>query len=82
VPRVGFIAGCQVTEGKISRGDLAVVIRDGKELHRTQVASLRRFKDDVREVAQGYECGIELGEYQDFEEGDALVCYVVQQRNR
>ena len=82
VPRVGFIAGCQVGEGKVSRGDLAVVIRGGKEVHRTQVASLRRFKDDVREVAQGYECGIELGDYQEFEEGDTLDCYVVQQRNR
>jgi translation initiation factor IF-2 len=82
VPRVGFIAGSQVTEGTITRGSLAVVMRDGKEVHRTQVASLRRFKDDVREVAQGYECGIDLGDYQDFVEGDILDCYVVQQRNR
>ncbi len=82
VPRTGVIAGSQVTEGKVSRGDLVVVIRDGQELQRTQVASLRRFKDDVREVAQGYECGIDLGEYQDFAEGDVLDCYVVQQRNR
>jgi len=82
VPRVGVIAGSQVTEGKITRGSLAVVLRDGKEVHRTQVASLRRFKDDVREVAQGYECGIDLGDYQDFAEGDVLECYVVEQRNR
>ncbi|MGB6772197.1 MAG: translation initiation factor IF-2, partial [Candidatus Dormiibacterota bacterium] len=65
VPRVGVIAGSQVTEGKITRGSLAVVQRDGQEIHRTLVVSLRRFKDDVREVAQGYECGIDLGEYQD-----------------
>jgi translation initiation factor IF-2 len=82
VPRVGVIAGSQVTEGKITRGSLAVVQRDGQEIHRTLVVSLRRFKDDVREVAQGYECGIDLGEYQDFAEGDVLECYVVQQRNR
>jgi translation initiation factor IF-2 len=82
VPRVGVIAGSQVTEGKITRGSLAVVLRDGKEVQRTQVASLRRFKDDVREVAQGYECGIDLGDYQDFAEGDILECYVVEQRNR
>ena len=82
VPRVGVIAGSQVTEGKITRGSLAVVLRDGKEVQRTQVASLRRFKDDVREVAQGYECGIDLGDYQDFAEGDILECYVVAQRNR
>jgi len=82
VPRIGVIAGSQVTEGKITRGSLAVVLREGKEVHRTQVASLRRFKDDVREVAQGYECGIDLGDYQDFAEGDILECYVVEQRNR
>jgi translation initiation factor IF-2 len=82
VPRVGIIAGSQVTEGKITRGSLAVVQRDGQEIHRTLVVSLRRFKDDVREVAQGYECGIDLGDYQDFAEGDVLECYVVQQRNR
>ncbi len=82
VPRVGVIAGSQVSEGKITRGSLAVVLRDGKEIHRTQVVSLRRFKDDVREVAQGYECGIDLGDYQDFAEGDILECYVVEQRNR
>jgi len=82
VPRTGVIAGSQVTEGTITRGSLAVVMRDGKEVHRTQVASLRRFKDDVREVTQGYECGIDLGDYQDFAEGDVLECYVVQQRNR
>jgi len=82
VPRVGIIAGSQVTEGKITRGSLAVVQREGQEIHRTLVVSLRRFKDDVREVAQGYECGIDLGDYQDFAEGDVLECYVVQQRNR
>ncbi|MFZ0994682.1 MAG: translation initiation factor IF-2 [Candidatus Dormiibacterota bacterium] len=82
VPRVGIIAGSQVTEGRITRGSLAVVQRDGQEIHRTLVVSLRRFKDDVREVTQGYECGIDLGDYQDFAEGDILECYVVQQRNR
>ncbi len=82
VPRTGVIAGSQVTEGKVSRGDVVVVLRDGQEVQRTRIASLRRFKDDVREVAQGYECGIDLGDYQDFAEGDVLECYVVQQRNR
>jgi len=82
VPRSGVIAGCQVTDGKISRGSAVVVLRDGKEIQRAKVESLRRFKDDVREVAQGYECGIDLGAYQDFAEGDILECYVVQQRNR
>jgi translation initiation factor IF-2 len=82
VPRSGIIAGSQVTEGKVSRGSMVVVLREGKEIQRAKVESLRRFKDDVREVAQGYECGIDLGGYQDFAEGDVLECYVVQQRNR
>ncbi len=82
VPRSGIIAGCQVSDGKITRGSAIVVLRDGREVQRAKVESLRRFKDDVREVAQGYECGIDLGSYQDFLEGDILESYVVQQRNR
>ena len=82
VPRSGVIAGSQVTEGKLSRGSTVVVKRDGKEVQRAKIESLRRFKDDVREVAAGYECGIDLGAYQDFAEGDVLESYVVQQRNR
>ncbi len=82
VPRSGLIAGSQVTEGKVSRGSTVAVIRDGREVQRAKVESLRRFKDDVREVAAGYECGIDLGSFQDFAEGDVLESYVVQQRNR
>ena len=82
VPRSGMIAGSQVTEGKLTRGSTVVVRRDGKEVQRARIESLRRFKDDVREVAAGYECGIDLGAYQDFAEGDVLESYVVQQRNR
>ncbi|MGA9776108.1 MAG: translation initiation factor IF-2, partial [Candidatus Dormiibacterota bacterium] len=82
VPRSGLIAGSQVTEGKVSRGSTVAVIRDGREIQRAKVESLRRFKDDVREVAAGYECGIDLGSFQDFAEGDVLESYVVQQRNR
>jgi translation initiation factor IF-2 len=82
VPRSGMIAGSQVTEGKLTRGSTVVVKRDGKEVQRARIESLRRFKDDVREVAAGYECGIDLGAYQDFAEGDVLESYVVQQRNR
>jgi translation initiation factor IF-2 len=82
VPRSGMIAGSQVTEGKLTRGSTVVIRRDGKEVQRARIESLRRFKDDVREVAAGYECGIDLGAYQDFAEGDVLESYVVQQRNR
>ncbi|HUY98402.1 MAG TPA: translation initiation factor IF-2 [Verrucomicrobiae bacterium] len=81
VPKTGFVAGSHVVEGKIVRDGVVSVRRDGREIHRGRVASLRRFKDDVREVAEGYDCGIDLGDYQDFEVGDVLEVSVVQQRN-
>lgn len=81
-PRSGNVAGCQVIDGKVTRGSTLVVIRDGTEIHRAKAESLQRFKDSVREVAAGYECGIGLGSYQDFAVGDVLESYVVQQRNR
>ena len=58
---VGTIAGCYVTEGKIARGNLVRLLRDQVVVHDGKLASLKRFKDDVREVAAGYECGLSLG---------------------
>ncbi|HVA21270.1 MAG TPA: translation initiation factor IF-2 [Candidatus Micrarchaeia archaeon] len=81
VPKSGFIAGSHVVEGRVVRDGVVSVRRDGREVHRGRIASLRRFKDDVREVAEGYDCGIDLGDYQDFQEGDLLEVSVVQQRN-
>ena len=81
VPKIGFIAGSHVTEGKVVRDAVLSIRRDGRELQRSKVASLRRFKDDVREVAQGYDCGIEIADFQDFQEGDLLEAFVVEQRN-
>jgi len=72
------VAGCYVTEGKISRNLPVRVIRKGKVISDTTVASLRRFKDDVREVATGFECGIGLKDFNDFQTGDILESYQKQ----
>ncbi len=66
------IAGCYVLEGKIIRNKTASVIRNGKELYKGTISQLKRFKDDVKEVAQGYECGISFSKFNDFEEGDII----------
>ncbi|HVS44826.1 MAG TPA: translation initiation factor IF-2 [Candidatus Dormibacteraeota bacterium] len=75
------IAGSYVTEGKITRNAIIRVLRDGKEVTKGRMAQLRRFRDDVREVAQGYECGITLEDFSEFQEGDILEAYVVEQQN-
>ena len=79
VPNVGTVAGCYVTEGKIVRGAQVRVIRDGTVVHEGPMSSLKRFKDDVREVAQGYECGIGLERFQDLKEGDILEAFRMEE---
>ena len=71
VPKVGTVAGCYVKEGKVSRDAQARLVRDGVVIHEGPIGSLRRFKDDVREVSSGYECGIGLMNYQDVK-GDII----------
>lgn len=66
------IGGCYVLEGKIHRGKTAVVIRDGEEIFKGQIDQLKRFKDDVKEVAQGFECGISFAKFNDLQEGDII----------
>ena len=73
--RRNAIAGCSVQEGKISRSSLARVFRGGEMLHDSRVASLKRFEDDVSEVDSGFECGVMLDGFIDFEEGDEIVAY-------
>jgi translation initiation factor IF-2 len=75
------IAGCNVTEGKISRNAVGRVLRDGVEVTKSKIDRLRRFKDDVREVTQGFDCGVTLEDFTDFQEGDLLEVYVVEQQN-
>jgi translation initiation factor IF-2 len=79
VPRLGTIAGSYVRSGTIKRGALARLIRDGIVIHDGKVASLRRFKDDVSEVRDGFECGIGLERYQDIKEGDVIEAYEVEE---
>ncbi len=72
VPRVGAIAGCYVREGKITRGSKVRFLRDGTVIWKGTIVSLRRFKDDAREVAAGFECGIGLSDFQDLHPGDII----------
>ena len=75
IPKVGAIAGCYVTDGKIERGQLLRLVRDGVVFYEGKNSSLRRFKDDVKEVQAGYECGIGIENYNDIKVGDVLECY-------
>ena len=79
VPRLGMVAGCYVTQGTITRGSRIRLVRDGTVVYDGRVASLRRFKDDVREVQEGFECGIGLENFQDVKEGDVLEAYEVRE---
>ena len=72
IGKTGKIAGCYVTEGKIVRSKDAVIFRDGVEIFRGAIEQLKRFKDDVKEVAQGFECGISFGKFNDLQEGDII----------
>jgi translation initiation factor IF-2 len=72
---VGAIAGCYVTEGKIQRGNLVRILRDHVVVHEGKLASLKRFKDDVREVSSGYECGLSIEGFHDIKQGDVVEAY-------
>ena len=76
VPKIGNIGGCFVTDGKITRGSMIRLIRDGIVIHDGKLASLRRFKDDVKEVQSGYECGIGIENYNDIKTGDVIEAYI------
>jgi translation initiation factor IF-2 len=80
--RVGTIAGSHVTEGKITRGSKVRLIRDGTVVYDGEIASLRRFNDDAREVAAGFDCGIVLTNFADLKEGDVLETYATRQVER
>jgi translation initiation factor IF-2 len=77
VPTVGTVAGCYVTSGEISRNNRVRVVRDGIVIYEGNIASLRRFKDDVRSVRQGFECGVSVENFNDVKEGDALEFFEV-----
>ncbi len=82
VSSVGTIAGCYVLDGKIIRSASIRVVRDGIVIFEDKISSLRRFKDDVKEVAQGYECGIALDRFNDIKEGDVLEAFIMEEVQR
>ncbi len=77
VPKIGTVAGCYVQEGKISRNSKVRLIRDGIVIHTGEIGSLKRFKDDVREVDAGYECGLNIANYNDIKVGDVIEAYKI-----
>ncbi|ANB55757.1 translation initiation factor IF-2 [Anoxybacillus sp. B7M1] len=82
VSKVGTIAGCYVTDGKITRDSSVRLIRQGVVVYEGQIDTLKRFKDDVKEVAQGYECGVTIKNFNDIKEGDVIEAYVMQEVER
>lgn len=82
ISKVGTIAGCYVTDGKVERNNKVRLIRDGVVRHDGKLSSLKRFKDDVKEVSKGYECGLQLERYNDIEVGDYLEVYIEEEVKR
>jgi len=82
VSRLGTIAGCMVTNGLVRRGASVRVVRDGTVIHETSIAQLKRFKEDAREVAEGFECGILLDGFNDVKEGDVLEAFETREVER
>jgi translation initiation factor IF-2 len=82
VTGVGTIAGCYVTDGKINRNCEVRVVRDSIVIHEGILNSLKRFKDDAKEVASGYECGIGIERFNDIKEGDIIECFVMEEVKR
>ena len=76
---MGTIAGCYVQEGKIQRGCSVRIVRDGVVIHEGELASLRRFKDDVKEVAESYECGLSIEKFNDLKEGDQIEAFIMEE---
>ena len=79
VPKVGTIAGCHVTDGKIERGRKIRLVRDGVIIHEGTISSLKRYKDDMKEVRSGYECGIGMEKYNDIKVGDVIECFYLEE---
>ena len=79
ISKHGKVAGCRVTEGKVERGAKVRLIRDNVVIHEGELSQLKRFKDDVREVREGYECGISIEGYNDIKEGDLIESYRIDE---
>ena len=79
VSKIGTIAGAYVTEGKVSRDGKVRVIRDSVVIYEGEIDTLRRFKDDVKEVQSGYECGMTVENFNDIKEGDVFEVYIMEE---
>jgi translation initiation factor IF-2 len=79
VSKVGRVAGCRVTEGMVKRGSSVRLLRDNVVIHEGKLSTLKRFKDDVREVREGMECGMSFENYQDLKQGDVIECFDVEE---
>lgn len=82
ISNVGIVAGSYVTEGKVTRTAQLRLVRDGIVIHEGEIASLQRFKDSVKEVVAGYECGITLEKFSDIKPGDIFECFEMQEIER
>jgi len=82
ITKVGKIGGCMVTEGEVKRGAKVRLLRDDVVIHEGSLKTLKRFKDDVREVQQGYECGMAFENYDDIKEGDMVECFEIEEISR
>ena len=82
ISKVGKVAGCRVTEGKVERGAQVRLIRDNVVIHEGKLSTLKRFKDEVREVTAGQECGMAFEGYQDMRPGDVIECFEVEHIQR
>ncbi len=82
VPNVGIVAGCYISDGKVTRNSLIRVVRDGIIVYEGKIDSLKRFKDDVREVSEGYECGISIEKFNDIKEGDIFEAFIMEEVDR
>ena len=79
ISSVGTVAGCRVTSGKVTRDAKIRIVRDGIVMAEDEIASLRRFKDDAKEVAEGFECGVTLEKFADIKEGDVYEAFKLEE---
>ena len=78
ITKTGKVAGCMITEGVVKRGAGVRLLREGVVIHNGDLTQLKRFKDDVREVARGYECGLSFANFNDLREGDVVECFEIE----
>jgi translation initiation factor IF-2 len=79
ISKAGWVAGCMVTDGVVRRGARVRLLRDDVVIHEGNLSTLKRFKDDVREVKEGFECGLALENFQDIKEGDVIECFEIEE---